>query len=179
MKILLAPHNDDEALFAAYTCIRENPLIVIATDSYVQQKRGDNISADQRRKESKSAADILSCDVVFLGIPDDEITHETLFKELLPYTTLASEVYAPARQGGHRHHDLCSMVAQEIHENVTFYTTYTKEELWTKGDVEVRPTHEEIELKNRALDCYKSQLRINRAHFDAVRGKSEWLIINT
>ena len=34
MKILLAPHNDDEALFAAYTIMREHPLVIVVTDGY-------------------------------------------------------------------------------------------------------------------------------------------------
>jgi len=33
MKLLLSPHNDDECLFAAYTLMREKPLVIVVTDS--------------------------------------------------------------------------------------------------------------------------------------------------
>jgi hypothetical protein len=65
---------------------------------------------------------------------------------------------------------------QVFGDKVRQYTTYTRTELYTRGRVEIVPTAEELDLKNRALECYVSQLRINRPHFDAVRGKSEWLV---
>jgi hypothetical protein len=62
---------------------------------------------------------------------------------------------------------------------VSYYSTYAEGEHFTphgKG-IEPKPTDDEIDLKNKALDCYASQIGIieNKKHFDAVRGKSEFL----
>jgi hypothetical protein len=46
VKVFLSPHHDDETLFGAFTLLRERPLVVIVTDSYVQFNRGDGITND-------------------------------------------------------------------------------------------------------------------------------------
>ena len=49
--IFLAPHNDDETLFAAYTLMRYKPFVIIVTDSFIQPERGDTgCTAEIRRK---------------------------------------------------------------------------------------------------------------------------------
>lgn len=174
-KILLAPHNDDEALFASFICLREKPLIVVVTDSWIQYNRGDKITAEERREESRAAATVLGCSIYFMGIRDDEITADILGPELRKLN--ADLVYAPAIQGGNKHHDLIGRLAFECFKNVVQYATYAKNELYTTGEIEVRPTERELELKNKALYCYKTQLSHpwTKPHFDAVDGKSEWL----
>lgn len=175
MKLLISPHNDDESLFAAYTLIRERPLVIIVTDSFVQWNRGDSITAQQRWDETVRAMEYLSCPTVRLGIKDTELTKERLKEELKRFCGF-DKVYAPAKQGGHPHHDLCAEVVMELFQDrASYYTTYTKTDLYTTGDIEIKPTQEEIELKNKALSCYESQIRINKPHFDAVINKSEWL----
>jgi len=83
-------------------------------------------------------------------------------------------------QGGNKQHDLINKVALELFgkDKCEQYCTYTKTELYTTGGWELKPTQQEIELKDKALDCFKSQLllRSTKPHFDAVRGKSEWLV---
>ena len=59
MKLLLSPHNDDECLFAAYTLMREKPLVVIITDSDAHLVEG--ITAHQRREESRRAVNCWVC----------------------------------------------------------------------------------------------------------------------
>ena len=59
MKLFLSPHPDDETLFGAFTLMREKPLVVIITDSYIQQNRGENITPQQRFQESVNAMKIL------------------------------------------------------------------------------------------------------------------------
>jgi LmbE family N-acetylglucosaminyl deacetylase len=175
MKLFLSPHNDDEALFGAYTLMREHPLVVIVTDSWIQFNRGDNITADQRWEETKEAMKILNCPVIRLGLRDDVVSEWEITDKLKKFSGFDT-VYAPAIQGGHVQHDLIGKLAQQVFFYVKQYTTYTHEELWTKGTYEMKPTPEEIELKDKVLACYKSQLGINAAHFDAVKGKSEWII---
>ena len=173
-KILLSPHNDDEALFATYTLIREKPLVVIVTDGYIQYERGDQITAEQRRNETREAMKILGCQVIFLGIKDTELTPEVLENALSHLK--ADVVYAPAIQGGNGQHDMVGMVASKVFSKVIHYTTYTWTELWTQGRTEIIPTQEEMELKNKALDCYTSQIQLSATapHFVAVRNRSEF-----
>lgn len=174
-KILLAAHNDDETLFAAYTIMREKPMVIICTDGYIQGLRGDPITAGQRRAETLAAMTILSLpEVRFLGIKDTELTPEVLETALKEFS--ADVVYAPAIQGGNGQHDMVGMVASKLFSNVIHYTTYTRTNLWTMGSIEIIPTPEEIELKNRALDCYVSQIELSATapHFEAVRNRSEF-----
>lgn len=179
MRILLSPHNDDESLFAAYTLIREKPLVLVITDSYIQPNRGDiGCSAEERRQETINAMAILGCPVAFLGIKDAELTREILIDRLKPFVGNWEKVYAPYVQGGNPQHDLIGEVARHVFLSIERYTTYTKTELWTKGDREIIPTEEEKILKIKALDCYKSQILLpsTRPHFLAVINKSEFLI---
>lgn len=176
MNLLIAPHNDDEALFAAYTLMREKPLVLIVTDSFIQFNRGDGITRLQRRNETLAAMKLAGCPVIFGGIPDNEL-NLILVKRLLENFHGFEKVYAPAVQGGNAQHDMIGQAAM-VTFPVTQYTTYTKTELWTIGKTEVVPTQEEIDLKNKMLDCYQSQIQLpsTAPHFAAVRGKSEWLI---
>jgi LmbE family N-acetylglucosaminyl deacetylase len=179
MRLFISIHNDDEVLYGAYSLLREKPLVLIVTDSWIQPLRGDvGCSAEERRQETINAMAILKCPVAFLGIKDTELTEELLTERLKPFVGNWEEVYAPAIQGGNPQHDIVGRVAQKLFTNVRYYTTYTKTELWTKGEREVIPTEEEKVLKTRALNCYKSQIMLpsTRPHFLAVIGKSEWLI---
>lgn len=174
MKLFLSPHNDDETLFGAFTLLREKPLVVICTDGYIQGERGDGITAEERREETREAMKILKCPVIFLGIKDTELTGDKL-EEVFKYMR-AYEVYAPTIQGGNAQHDLVGKVADLVFGDVTHYMTYTKTQLHTVGSREIKPNSFEIGAKNKALQCYRSQLNLGatRPHFEAVLGKSEF-----
>lgn len=178
MKLLLSPHNDDECLFAAYTLIRERPLVIIVTDSDAQLDKG--VTAEIRRAESRRGCETLGAAVSFLGLKDGSLDEADLRERLAPFASLGwKRVYAPALQGGHKDHDLLARVASSIFPRVSYYSTYAAGEHFTpRGKrIEPNPAQNEIDLKNKALDCYASQIRIeeNKRHFDAVRGKSEYL----
>ncbi len=178
MKLFLAPHSDDETLFGAYTLMREKPLVVIVTDSWLQFFRNTGITADQRWNETVEAMKILGCPVVRLGIRDDVIDEWSVKDKLCRFANF-ERIYAPAVQGGNPHHDLIGEVAKYLFgSRATQYSTYSKDELYIKGSFELVPTPEEIELKNKALDCYVTQLNLEatKPHFEAVKGKSEWYI---
>jgi hypothetical protein len=118
------------------------------------------------------------CPVLSLGLRDDQLDGE-LVKRSLSKLRVFGTVYAPAIQGGNWQHDLIGQCALEVFgEGVRQYTTYTRTELWTKGNIEIVPTEEEKAIKNKALACYQSQLNLNstRPHFLAVINKSEWLM---
>lgn len=176
MKLFLSPHNDDETLFGAYTLLREKPLVVICTDSYIQQNRGEDITAIQRWQETVNAMKILGCSVMRLGLRDDVLDEMALIDKLVCFKNF-EEVYAPAEQGGNAQHDLISQAAKIVfRDNLTLYSTYAKGEWYTPGDKEVQMLKAYPELKEKALACYQSQLQLpaTKPHFEAVKGKPEW-----
>jgi LmbE family N-acetylglucosaminyl deacetylase len=176
MKLLLSPHNDDECLFAAYTLMREKPLVIVVTDSDL----AEGVTARQRREESRRACELLDVPVVFLGLKDGTLEQQKddLRRRLEPLASQPwSKVYAPAIQGGHKDHDALGDVVSTMFSPVSYYATYAAGELFSPAGREIEPTPEEVEHKNRALDCYPSQIRLARTlnRFDAVRGRSEYL----
>ena len=159
-KLFLSPHNDDETLFGAYTIMREKPLVVICTDSYIEQERGDDATTQQRIDETKKAMKLAGVEVEFLHIPDKSILDISLVMKLREYK--ADIVYAPAIElGGNGTHNLVGEVADRMFKNVKHYmtygyTNYTK----TKGSELIIPTEKEKALKEKMLRCYPSQLKI-------------------
>jgi glycosyltransferase involved in cell wall biosynthesis/LmbE family N-acetylglucosaminyl deacetylase len=177
--ILIATHNDDESLFAAYTIMRERPLVIIVTDSYIQPGRCEvGCDAMTRRQETIDAMDVIGCAVVFLGIKDTELTQDLLSARLAPFRGKVGKVYAPAIQGGNKQHDMVGYIASRIFDNVSFYCGYSQTELYTTGTIEIKPTMHEQQTKFAMLSCYKSQLNLKSTlpHFEAVINKSEWLL---
>lgn len=177
--ILLSTHNDDECLYAAYTLMRLHPLVIVVTDSYIQPERGDvGCSAEIRRGETIAAMKILGCPVLFMGIKDTELTEEILRERLFGINP--ETIYIPAvHENGNLQHNIVGKVGLELFgKRCERYTSYTKTNLLVKGSWEVVPTHSEMELKNKALDCYQSQINLpsTQPHFNAVRNCSEWLI---
>lgn len=176
MDLFLAPHNDDEILFGSFTLLRKKPLVVVVTDSWKQFNRGEGVTADQRWEETKKGLEILGCASIRLGIRDDVIDDWTVREKLSRFQGFDT-VYAPAIQGGNPDHDLIGRIADELFgEKCKHYTAYTPTDLYTTGKEEVVPTPEELALKEKAMACHETQLKINGPHFDAVRGKSEWFI---
>lgn len=179
--LLISPHSDDSVLFCSYTLMREKPLVLTVTDSYVQQNRGENITPDQRRIEDIEAMKILGCAIVFGQIRDD-IIDEWAVEELLNNFQNFDTIYAPAPifPNGNIHHNMVGEVAKSTYgDKVKLYMTYSKDQLYMPGSFEVKPTKEEIELKDKALACYVSQITLpaTKPHFDVVKGgKSEWMI---
>lgn len=178
MKLFLSPHNDDETLFGAYTLLREKPLVVIVTDSFIQANRGEDITADQRWEETKKSMEILGCSVMRLGIRDDVIDEYEVKDKLQRFYGFKT-IFAPAIQGGNKDHDLVGKIAKEIFgDKVMQYCTYSKTDLSIEGSVKVTPRVGDEELKEKALQCYQSQINLpaTRPHFEAVKGKPEWYI---
>ena len=175
MRVLLSPHNDDESLFAAYTIMREKPLVIIVTDSNLQP----GVTAQERREETLRACEILGLTVDFLGLEDGSLRESDLTQSLQALDKGDwQKVYAPAIQGGHRDHDVVGRVAAALFPSIEYYSTYTKDNYDPFGQHSIIPTLAEINVKNSALACYESQLKIERIridHFDMVRVKPEYL----
>jgi len=175
MDIWLASHNDDETLYGAYTIMREKPLVVIVTDGYLHVPKG--VQPEDRRQESIRAMLILEAPVVFLGLHDDNLKEYEIYTRLCNLKNI-DKVYAPAvYEDGHKHHNMVGRVALELWGfKVGKYATYTMDNPVPQGNIEVVPSEEERLLKSLALKEYDSQLKLNKLYFDAVDGKSEWLI---
>jgi LmbE family N-acetylglucosaminyl deacetylase len=159
--------------------MREHPLVLTCTDSFIQSNRGEAATADQRWAEDIKAMQILGCSLIFGNIRDD-IIDDFAVKNLLTKFYNFDVVYAPAVQGGNPQHDLIGKLALErFGKSVIQYSTYAKGEWRTKGNKEIKPNNihiDEIAIKNQALACYKSQISLpaTKPHFDAAKGESEW-----
>ena len=167
-KLLFVSHNDDESLFCAYTIMREKPLVIVCFDSYIQ----DWTNWEERREESKQAMSILGAKVDFLGLSDKDDTRDDLVDALKDYK--ADKIWACT--GSHKHHKWLGEIARELWPDCTLCSTYEGDNLHVETDWEIIPTLREMELKELALDCYKSQLEKNKPHFDAVMGGSEYYV---
>lgn len=176
MKLFLAPHNDDETLFGAYTIMIEKPLVIIVTDSMFQAERGLRITWKQRREETLNAMKILGAKVEFLGINDTNFSKEKLEKALRKYNP--DLVFAPSIEGGDRWHDLVGIIAVRLFENVIFYSTYSKNRWFPKGSRKIEFNQEMKRLKLKALECYPSQsnLASTRQFFKNMKTKDEYYV---
>ncbi len=161
MSILIAPHNDDETLFGAFTLLRERPLVAVVFDSFVQPARGNpGTSATERRCETLEACKILGVHAVFLGFSDadETVTADKIRRRLFAAGLVTGPVFAPAFEpAGNAQHNLVA-AAIEDGPGVTRYLTYTPAGKSTSkyGRVPIMDPAW-IGLKLRALACYESQ----------------------
>lgn len=160
MNILLAPHSDDEALFASIIIQRYKPLVMVVTDSF-RQYESHGITAHERRAESRAAAKILGTDVIFLGVEDNRLRdYRHAFRGVILNHCQPSIVFAPALQGGHADHDTVYWIAGDLPcKMVIQYSTYGN--FWAiKNFKDLVPTKEEYDRKVDALRCYPSQYNL-------------------
>lgn len=158
LTLLLAPHHDDETLFAGYLCLAHKPLVLVC---YPGARRHG--SPEIRQAETAKAMEVLGCraTIAYGGSIDLE-------EAILAAANPDEIVLAPLPEaGGHSDHNRVGNLAAKLFPGrVLFYTTYTQEGRSTSGDpVQVKPGWEK--LKRLALACYPSQLRRagTRAHF--------------
>jgi LmbE family N-acetylglucosaminyl deacetylase len=153
MKILISPHPDDETLFAAYTILREKPMVVIVTYSTTQDGNGDD-----RLLESYRAMNILGAPVCFLGIKEDELTAETLEKALGIFKGTDVVFIPEFEEEGNPQHNIVSTVGSKLFREARTYKTYSGLADRTIGK-EIVPTDDELRLKQLAMACYESQMK--------------------
>lgn len=160
-KIFIAPHNDDEALFGCYTIMREKPLVVIVSDSYIQQEHYAHITPWLRRIESQKAMQSIGINAQFLGIPDNAVNDDIIraqFKKLKAENPDLKIVFAPLVERGNILHDICGRIANEVFDNVLHYSTYTKTQPHPIGDIIVNGTQDELDEKAKILKYYQTQI---------------------
>lgn len=168
--IVLAPHNDDETLFCAYTIMRENCQVITCLRSMIQEARGGPRWL-AREAETLYAVKQLGVQTwQQWEIHDD--TPEAIMEGHLRGEMHAlarrvnlspnERVWAPAMEaGGHWQHNLVGALAEEVFgpERTGFYLTYVRGEGRSRGR-EVVPTPEMIVAKLHALACYRSQIEL-------------------
>lgn len=168
MNLLLAPHDDDQALFAAYPMLRDQPKVIVCLNGGLKQHYP---RPEVRVAESVAAAEILGCDFAHLGIGCEEADWDAVEKQL--QSEQPEHVWAPLPEpNGHRHHNALGNLASRLWPGkVTFYSTYHMVNDWP-----IRSTHglqvpvEDgwPELKRQALDCFVTQIQSDGTamHFD-------------
>ncbi len=164
MNILLAPHPDDETLFAAYTLLEHHPLVLVCYPGAARHG-----APETRLGELADAMRVLGCE----WQPPDDGDLETRLSQIPD----VDHVWAPyPEDGGHSAHNRVGELAVELWPGrVTWYTTYTVDGRSTAGERVEAPLAWQ-ELKVRALNCYASQIAHpgTRPHFK--RGLEEYLV---
>ncbi len=179
--LLLAPHGDDETLFAAYTCMRYGKrmhVIVCTTDA-------DPHIRPIRSMETKKAIAQFGCSHHEWPMPADEVDWsrgrewlESWASNAL-FATKIEHVFAPAIEPeGIPDHNAVGLLAQDVFgDRVTHYLTYAPRGQRSRYGVEVPPpTAHEIARKLRALSCYESQITnpATRPWFFELLDMREW-----
>ena len=167
MKVFVSPHDDDHALFGAFTCLREHPLLVVVFDGHAQQERGLDVTARRRALETAWAADILECQdgVIRLGFSDAQRPLPSIgeISERMSTTFQKEEVtewWLPAWElYGNQHHNL--VASMEPVQKTTRYATYTEHgKTITPWPVDIK-RGSWIASKLQALSVYQSQMDLD------------------
>ena len=186
--VLLAPHHDDETLFAAFTIMRERPKVIVVLESHLQEQRGNRledalVSDWLRRGETLLAMTELliprdrfgleergwTPEVEFWPFRDDAPDWRGVEARLRESLAGVTRLIAPASHvGGHEHHNAVADIALEVAYScgleLVRYTSYVRGDRRVEGEpVPFEPWM--VERKLRALACYRSQIHLWPHHF--------------
>jgi len=162
--IVLAPHNDDEVLFACFLCLRYQPHVVVCYRSAMQEGLY-GVTAETREAETAQAMNILGCEWTQWPILDtahgeEEQMEGFMWGLLDPATDDTPQVFAPlVENGGNLQHNIIGTLATRVFgpENVKFYSTYTSGAMRSRTGEEVETQPGWLFYKHAALACYQSQ----------------------
>lgn len=163
--LLLAPHHDDEVLWASFLILRYRPHVVVAFASVKQEQHG--VTNTQRLSETVEACGLLgAAGVTQWSVTDttpDETARTMLKSRIEKLSGEFSHVFAPAvEENGHEQHTLVGELAVEVFgtNNVTQYLTYMRGSTrsTSEWDVPFEPLWPAYKLA--AMSCYHSQIRI-------------------
>jgi LmbE family N-acetylglucosaminyl deacetylase len=162
--LLLAPHDDDETLFAAYACMRYRPFVIVCLRSFVQERVWDPPGAtyQERELEAEQALEVLGCRWLQFDNPDDDPDWDELRSDLAAMAQLEmpERIWAPLpEEGGHHHHNQVGEIAEHLFgSRVIFYSTYTHARGRTvTGEVVTGDLSEQSQKRN-ALSKYRTQI---------------------
>lgn len=187
--LLLAPHGDDETLFAAFTCMRygKRMHVIVCTQDADPKIRG------VRSLETSRAIAQLGCThhewPMSADNPDWGAARQWLegWASDKLFARRIENVFAPAIEpdmgderlwgSGHEQHNAVGLLAQDVFgDRVTHYLTYVRGERSRYGVEVPPPTGHEIARKLRALSCYESQITdpLSRPWFFELLDMREW-----
>lgn len=167
--LFVSPHNDDAALFGAFTLMNTPSTVLTVFDSVVQLQRGhERCTRMVRREEDREALlGILGCAVQFGGVGDD------CEQDIQVARALESEVcrlrpkeaWLPAiEDGGHPQHNQVGRIGAAVFSGlgipVQRYLTYTSAGK-SRSAYEVKAEGWMVRTKLQALACYRTQLEID------------------
>lgn len=171
IQLLLSPHNDDEALFASYIALREQPKVIVCL---LGARKQDYPHPMERVAESAAAAEILGYELEQLYLPCDPPLWD-IVEMLLRQQPEPDRVWVPVPEpGGHSQHNKLARLTHEIWPGkLSYFSTYRCEE----SGYPIRTEHGtlvEVEddewpsLKHAALACYQTQIQRDgtRMHFE-------------
>lgn len=175
--LLLSPHNDDETLFAAFTCLRERPHVIVVLRSQVQEDRF-GITAATREAETAAAMEFLGCEWEQWAYRDSAPDWVAIASHLIDAKDAYGpvHVYAPAHERrGNEHHNIIADISRNVFgaDRVTPYMTYT-----TAGKSVGKPVAYEpdwVERKVAALACYRSQSSLANCAEHFLRDQHEYV----
>ena len=178
--ILFSPHQDDACLFATFTLLAHDPLVVTVLASQLQEDRGTGITNDTRMAED-------CCAFAELGLT--EWTQWPYLDSAPDWGAVAGamrvvdervqpeRVFAPAvEEGGHDHHNQIGQLARALFgDRLTAYLTYTNGRDRSRSGNEVPFEPEWPAIKLGALACYRSQIaEPSTGHHFIDWGLREW-----
>lgn len=160
--LLLAPHNDDETLFAAYTVLKHACDVIVVLRGV---KDGGTDQANLRAGESAYACSYLAAGSFRQWHYSDRAPDWPAIKSAIHDTVAAGYdlVFAPAVElGGHEHHNaignLADEVCRELEVELTAYMTYVRGRGRSSGSHRVVPGPGYRSRKLAAMSCYLSQI---------------------
>lgn len=143
MRLFLACHPDDEALFGLDILIEQKPLVVIVTHAKLQ---GDN--GYERALESYKAIQDLGLTICYLQIDEDKLTEEFLADKLKDFYT-TDVVYVPDTSDNPQH-NLVKKVAEKMFLNIYYYPNYL--------DGVVNKETKYPKIRKKVLQRYQTQI---------------------
>lgn len=156
--LLLAPHSDDEVLFASFSILHYQPdIVIIAGDP-------DRRIREIRERETRLALNHLGARGKVWWWPhvEGQIDKRALKHDLLDTLfALYGTVFAPAVEPhGHLEHNMVGEVALEVYgpKHVVSYLTYTRDRGRSRDGKEVPFLAPWVSQKLQALSFYKSQI---------------------
>jgi LmbE family N-acetylglucosaminyl deacetylase len=167
--LLLAPHNDDETLFASFLCLHYHPHVVICLKSermgHENYHGGPPVSAKTREFETQMAMKVLGCEWTQWPVLDDNPARDQVEAFMWGLRDPSGQddwdiVIAPAVEDeGHDQHNMIGEIAAVVFKDVPIvsYLTYTRTGGRSRNGTQVEFEPGWVPLKLQALACYKSQ----------------------
>lgn len=196
--LLLAPHHDDETLFAAFTIMRDRPVVAIVLESHLQEARGNAVPGPFAPKPITNAMRVsethdalyelgghdIETGAEFWPFRDDAPDWNAVddhLRDRLRSPEPVTRLYAPAyHHEGHDHHNALAVIAEEAALDgaleLVRYATYTRGTPDVRVATQVPASFETdwVARKLRALACYRSQIHLWPHHF--IGDQREWYV---